>query len=153
MAKNKKTHFPVFADIRGKTAVIIGGGTVAARRAEILCGFDLSVCVVAPQICRQIQELTVYENLRIIHRSYCADDLAGAFLVIAATDRREINREIGEICRENGTLVNVADCHEESSFYFPAIAKNAEITVGITGNGCCHKQVAQTAQAIRELIE
>ena len=48
--------------------------------------------------------------LTIARRPFAPPDVAGAFLVVAATDRREVNRQVGQLARRQGDFVSVADC-------------------------------------------
>jgi siroheme synthase (precorrin-2 oxidase/ferrochelatase) len=73
--------------------------------------------------------------------------------VIAATDDRAVNRMIAAECTAKNIPVSIADCKEESSFYFPALICTDDLTVGITSDGRDHRAVSGAAQRIRELLE
>ena len=75
-----------------------------------------------------------------------------ADILLACTDDRELNRRIGEYGRNRRIPVNVCDAREESTFWFPAVALNDELTMGLVGNGASHGTVRQAAATLREII-
>ena len=75
-----------------------------------------------------------------------------ADILLACTDDRELNRRIGEYGRSRRIPVNVCDAREESTFWFPAVALNDELTMGLVGNGASHGTVRQAAAMLREII-
>ena len=130
--------FPFFMELSGKGCLVIGGGEVACRKAEILLGFDARVHLVSPEICGEIWDLQkVYSGNRLfLSERECKDaDFADIFLVIAATDDEKCNRWAAGLCRERHILVNVADCKELCDFYFPAVVKRGELVVGVSSSG------------------
>ena len=152
-ALRPRDHFPLFCDVRGKRALVVGGGAIAARRCATLCRFSFSVEVVAPQVCPSLEALAQQGLLTIARRPFAPPDVTGAFLVVAATDRREVNRQVGQLSRRQGAFVSVADCAQECTFFFPALVEQGDLTIGVTGNGKDHKAVARCAQKIREMLK
>ena len=82
-------HFPLFVDLTGKRCVVVGGGPVAARRADVLARFGAAVTVVSPVWSGSAG------NIQWLRRPYAPGDLDGAYLAIAATDRRDVNHRVG----------------------------------------------------------
>ena len=81
-------------------------------------------------------------------------DLAGAFLAVAATDDREVNRSVGEEARKLGIPVSVADRREECTFFFPAVCEHRGVTVGLVSHsGGDHRRAAEAASAVRKALE
>lgn len=125
-------YFPLFVDLHDKTVVIVGGGQVAARKAKTLLGFRARITVIAPHIC---EELTALPGIAIQRKPFANTDLLGACLAIAATDSRELNSRIAEICHAKKIPVDVADSREESTFLFPSVVSRGRLTVGISSAG------------------
>ena len=50
-------YFPIFIDLSDREILMIGGGTIAARRVKSLCGFAGQITVVAPAVCDAIRSL------------------------------------------------------------------------------------------------
>lgn len=143
----KGFRFPLFVDLNGKKAVVIGGGKIALRRTGVLLSFGAKVTVIAPQ-CEAVPEGAVF-----FQRRYEKGDLAGAFLAVAATNDRDVNRLVGQEAAERGILVSVADRKEESSFFFPAICTGNGLVAGIVSGGEEHKKTAAAARAVRTVLE
>ena len=140
-------RFPLFVDLAGRRAVIIGGGAVACRRAEVLKGFGAEVTLIAPRCKRQV------EGIDWQQRPYAPGDVAGAAIAVAATDDRAVNRAVGEEARALGVPVSVADCQEECTFFFPAVCTGENLVAGVTGRGTDHALTARAAKAIRATLE
>ena len=140
-------RFPLFLDLSGKSAVLIGGGAVASRRAAVLLSFGAKVTVISPVL------RTPMKGVVHMPRPYQPGDLEGAFLALAATDDRTVNHAVFLEARERGILVNVCDCPEECGFFFPAICRTDSLVAGVAGDGSDHRRTAQAAAAIRKTLE
>ena len=80
----QKDRFPLFCDIRGKKALVAGGGAVAARRCRTLCRFSFEILAVAPQLDPSILALERQGLLKTARRPFEPRDLEGAFVAVAA---------------------------------------------------------------------
>lgn len=147
-------YFPLFIDLEGKCCVVVGGGTVARRKVEVLLGFGPRVTVIAPKIQEEIRGMAKQwgENLRLLEREFLEGDLELAELVVAATGVEEVNRHISELCREKRIPVNVVDVKEECSFIFPALIREKDITVGISTGGSSPTIAQYLKKSFREAI-
>lgn len=136
-------YFPFFVDISGKNGVIIGGGKVAARKVEKLLLFGPNLTVIAPRIeaCIRTQEKQPQKDaaasLRFIERECRMEDLDRADFVIAATDDEALNGRISDYCKAKQIPINVVDDREKCSFFFPALVKEGDLTIGISTDGRC----------------
>ena len=140
-------RFPLFLDLTGKEAVVIGGGAVACRRAEVLSRYGAQVAMIAPRRKREIPGVTWQA------RPYAPGDLAGAAIAVAATDDRSVNKAAGEEARALGVPVSVADAPEECTFFFPAVCTGDGLSAGVVGRGDDHARTARAAKAIRAALE
>lgn len=146
-APEQPLRFPLFLDLTGKKVVLVGGGTIAARRIGTLRLFGCEIVVIAPELKAKAEGLTW------LQRPYAPGDLEGAFLAIAATGDREVNRQVGEEARRLGIPVSVADCEAECSFYFPAICTGEDLVAGVVSSGKDHHKTARAAREIRKVLE
>ena len=140
-------RFPLFVDLAGKAAVVVGGGAIGLRRAAVLQRFGARVTVIAPEIREKP------EGIAGLLRSYRPGDLAGAFLAVAAANDRAVNHAVYEEARDRGILVNVCDCPDECDFYFPAICQTETLVAGLVGDGSDHRRTARAAKAVRKTLE
>lgn len=142
--------FPLFIDIAGKTGLIVGGGKVALRKAEKLLEFGCQLCVVAPEVLPEFQNRP---EIAVALRPFTPEDLdCNPVLVIAATGDREVNRLVGQLAKERGIPVNVADSEEECSFYFPSCIQRGSLKVGLTTGGDCPSASGYYRQQIENLL-
>ena len=107
--------FPMFVDLTGRPCLIVGGGTVAARKAEKLRPYAPSLTVIAPEF------VPGFENCTLLPRPYRPGDEDGMSLVIAATGDPILNHAISTTCRAKNIPVNVVDDKEYCSFLFPCV--------------------------------
>ena len=149
--------FPLFVNLYGREALIIGGGKIATRRAKVLADFGCKLRVVTKAASADMEALVVdlskEDRARLHLREFSIEDLEGIKLVIVATDDREVNREIGLLCRGWGILVNVADSKEECDFYFPGIAKSGKLTAGILAGGQDHTLARKATEEVRKSLK
>ena len=125
-------YFPFFVDLEGREGLIIGGGTVAARKVRKLLPYGPRLTVAAPEI---LPELAGLPDVTLVHRAFSPDMLEGKFFVIAATGDAGVNRAAATLCRERGVLVNVVDDKDGCGFLFPALVKRGELSVGVCTAG------------------
>ena len=124
---------PVALNVQGKRCLIVGGGHVAARKAQSLVECDARIIVIAPQL---IEPFPVSEA-HIIHvpRPYEAGDCAGFTLVFACTDDSAVNAAVAAEATKLGILHNVVDDAEVSDFHAAATVRRGDICIGITTRG------------------
>lgn len=144
-------RFPLFMSLSGKTVTVVGAGKIASRRIKVLLEYGARIRVIAPQICAEIRALPGF--LEIIEREYERRDVSGSFMVIAATDSREVNQKAGADAKAEGIHVSVADSREECSFYFPAVIRKGGISIGLVSDGSDHAAAARTAGELREYLQ
>ena len=142
-------YYPLSVDLNGRKCVVIGGGAVAERKVEMLREFGAAVLVVSPQACSCIRLLALDGSIEYLPETYSPELLEGAFLAIAATDDREVNRAVSEDARSRGVLVNVVDDPELCTFTVPAYVRRGDVTIGISTAG----QGPALAKRIREILE
>lgn len=131
-------------ELRGARAVIVGGGRVAARRARTLLDAGLDVHVIAPTVLDDLRTLPV----TCVERAYRPGDLAGAALVVAATDSDTVNDAVTADARSLGVPVNHAGNAERSTLRFPAVVQRAGVQVAITTG----RELPMLAQALAEAV-
>lgn len=142
-------YFPFMIDIQKKDCLVVGGGSVAYRKVLELLEFGAEVTVVSPEICMEIMELP---DIRVIKKAYETKDVIGRFLVIAATNEEETNRNISKDCQERQILVNAVDIKDACSFIFPAIIKKKDLVVSISTSGNSPAGAAYLKQKIGQSI-
>jgi precorrin-2 dehydrogenase/sirohydrochlorin ferrochelatase len=125
------TLYPVSLVVAGRRCVVVGGGSVAARKASSLVAAGADVLVVAPEIADEVRELPV----ELAERPYRPGDLDQAWLVIAATDDPEVNRQVHADGAAARVWVNAADDPEACAFTLPAVLRRGPVTVAVSTGG------------------
>lgn len=124
-------YFPMFVDIEKKKCLIVGGGTVALRKVQVLQDFGADIVVVAPEVISKIKEYPV----TIYQRKFEKEDLQGCELVVAATDDAALNHEIAEAAQKQRIPVNAVDQQEDCSFIFPSYVREQELVGAFSSGG------------------
>jgi precorrin-2 dehydrogenase/sirohydrochlorin ferrochelatase len=128
-------YFPINLDIRGKTVVVVGGGTVAARKCQTLLAAGARVTVIAPTVTAPLRELAEKGRVSHLARKYSGGDLAGSFLVFASTDSHLVNRAVAKEAKNSGILADVVDAPEQSDFTSPAVVSRGGLMITVSTEG------------------
>ena len=128
-------YYPIYLDIREKRCVVIGGGDVAARKILRLLECGAVVSVVSRKLTTPLAAMA--ENGQIIHMNdnYDQQYLAGAFLVIGATDQEEVNDRIAADCRARGVMVNIVDDPGHCDFILPSLVNRGSLSIAVSTDG------------------
>lgn len=145
-------YFPFFVDIAGRNGLIVGGGRVALHKLEKLLPYGARLTVVAPEITESMAQCAQENDICVIKRAFAPEDLTGMRFVIAASDDRGVNAEVGELCGEKGILVNVVDDKEACSFLFPSLVKAGKLGIGISTEGASPEIAASVRSQIACMI-
>ena len=144
--------YPVYLELEGKQAVLIGAGSVAARKAKTLVAAGAGVRVVARNIEPAFQGLCEGLPIEIIQNDYSKEYIQDAFLVIAATNDNALNTQIFQDCQELKILCNVVDVPPLCNFYVPAVIRRGDLQLAIGTNGKCPAYAAHLRRKFEELI-
>ena len=129
------TYYPVYLNLRGRRCVIVGGGTVAEGKISRLLASGADICVVSPDATAGIRQFVADGSVRWEQRPYEEGDLDGAFIAIAATNIREVNRRIFEEAEQRGVMLNAVDDPPNCSFIAPSIVQRGPVTLAISTGG------------------
>ena len=130
-----KKYYPVNLDITNRRCVIIGGGDVAERKAERLIECGAQVTIVSPLLTPLLEERKKARQIVHVDRDYEEKTLHGAFMVIGATDRNEINAQISQDALSLGILVNNLDDPDKCNFILPSLVQQGDLSIAISTGG------------------
>ena len=142
-------YYPVFLDMDGRLAVVVGGGGVAEGKVTGLLEAGARVTVVSPSLTPALMSCADDHTVTWFARRYRAGDLAGAWLAVAATDDPATNIAVAEEAASAGILINVVDTPARCSFIAPAVVRRNDLTIAISTGG---KSPAM-ARKVREEME
>jgi precorrin-2 dehydrogenase/sirohydrochlorin ferrochelatase len=127
-----KAYYPAFLNLKGKTAVVIGGGKVAERKVVSLLKAGSDVKVISPKLTKRIEKEKLRGRIKHIPRQYRRGDLKNAFLVIAATDSPTINDRVS---KDAPSIVNVVDIPDLCNFIAPSVMNRGALNIAVSTSG------------------
>lgn len=142
-------YFPITVRLQEQQCLIVGGGEIAYRKLKSLLKADAKVSLVALEFSAQLIELADEYSLTLYQREFSEELVDNAYLVVAATDNKQLNIEVSEAARERRIWVNVVDDLELSTFIMPAIIDRSPLLVAVSTGGVS----PVLARKIREKIE
>ena len=142
--------YPIFLELEGCRSLVIGGGVVALRKAEVLLATGAKLVVVADEISDELKALCRENNAESIESKYRKEHLKAVKLVVAATDDNELNKQIYEDCQELGILCNVVDQPNLCDFFVPAIVRRGDLQIAISTDGRCPAYAAFLRKKLEE---
>ena len=153
MKKNGNPYFPMFVDLTDKKVVIAGAGTIAKRRIRSMIEFTDHLYVIAPEVNKELKEMEEAGKLTILRKTYEREDLYDASLVIAATNDHKINQDIYAACKCLGIPVNVCQDRDRCDFYFPGLAMQDNLVVGVSTSGQEKKRQKGIAGRLQQFLD
>ena len=128
-------YYPLMLDVRGRQAIVIGGDSVAAEKAAALVASGARVSVLSREFCAELLALAEQKQLTLRRKTYEPGDLAGAFVVIAATNDPQLIQAIWAETQERGQPVNIVDVPEYCSFILPSVLRRGQLTIAVSTEG------------------
>ena len=141
--------FPIFADLKDRLVLVVGGGAVAERKTLALLEACADVVVGAPELTPALAALAAEGRIRHLPGQFDPGWLRDVWLVVAATDDRAVNAAVSEAANARRVFSNVVDDPELSSFQVPSIVDRSPVIVAISSSGVA----PVLARRIRERIE
>jgi uroporphyrin-III C-methyltransferase/precorrin-2 dehydrogenase/sirohydrochlorin ferrochelatase len=142
-------YFPLFLDLAGKPVLLVGGGEVAARKYSLLREAGAQCIVVAPWLGEALSAALARGEITHHAREFAVSDIEGVWLVVAATDSRDVNSAVSAAANAARLPCNVVDDRELSSFIMPAIIDRSPVQIAVSTGGTS----PVLARLIRERLE
>lgn len=142
--------YPIFLEMSGRRAVVIGAGAVAARKVQSLLAAGARVVVVGEKVDTITPNVSQDANVELIKSKYSKNYLVGAVLVIAATDNHQVNQQIYKDCQELEILCNVVDEPELCDFFVPAVVKRGDLHIAVSTEGTCPAYAGHIRKKLEE---
>ncbi|HDX8645656.1 MULTISPECIES: siroheme synthase CysG [Aeromonas] len=142
-------YLPIFCRLDNKPVLLVGGGEVAQRKARLLLDAGAQLTVVAPELDPELAELAANGSIEWLAGEFAPAQLAGKWLVVAATDRREVNALVYQSANQARIFANVVDDPKRSSFIMPSIIDRSPLMVAISSGG----KAPVLARLLREKLE
>lgn len=140
-------YYPALLDLRGRPALVVGGGPVAARKAGALAAAGARVTAVSPRFCAALKR----RGVRRVRRAFRPSDLRGARVVVCATDDAALQQRVAALCERRAIPVNVVDVPERCSFIVPAHLRRGPLSFMVSTNGTGPALAAALRRELEEL--
>ena len=148
-----KAYYPIFADLNGRRCVVVGGGLVAQRKVTTLLSYGAAITVVGPTATRRLTAYARQRRIRLVLRRFTPGDLAGAWLVYAATDDPAVNGAVYRTALKRRVLTNVVDQTPLCTFIAPAIARRGGLTAAVSTGGGSPSLAKAVRDDIRRILD
>ncbi|MET1729048.1 siroheme synthase CysG [Yersinia enterocolitica] len=142
-------YLPLFADLKRRPVLVVGGGEVAARKIDLLHRAGAQVRVVAQTLSSELEQLHQDGRIHWLALDFLPEQLDEVFLVIAATNDTALNAAVFAAADKRHLLANVVDDQPRCSFIFPSIVDRSPLVVAISSAG----QAPVLARILREKLE
>lgn len=143
------SYYPICLELKGRRCLVIGGGGIAEHKVNSLLACEALVTVISPEVTPGLKDLIDQKKVAYRPKKYEEEDLDRAFLVIAATNRPEVNAQVYRDASRRNILVNVVDCPKYCNFIVPALIKRGDLLLSISTSG----KSPALAKKIREKLE
>ncbi len=144
--------YPIFLELGGRRVVLVGGGTVAVRKATALLEAGARLVVVAYKPNDAIVDLCTRHGAELIRARYSKEYIAEAVLVIAATNDPAVNEQVYRDCQELEILCNVVDEPKLCDFFVPAVVKRGDLQIAIGTEGYCPAYAGHLRQKLETMF-
>jgi len=141
--------YPIFADLAGRSVLVVGGGNVAERKVTALLEAGAAVHVGAPEFTPKLVAWAETGRISLICGEFDAAWLDRQWLVIAATSDTSVNAAVAAAAERLRIWANVVDDAALSSFQVPAVIDRAPLVVAVSTSGAA----PVLARLVREKIE
>jgi precorrin-2 dehydrogenase/sirohydrochlorin ferrochelatase len=119
-------------DLRGRRALVVGAGPVAARKVAGLLSAGAVVTVVAPDA---VPEIADDPDVRWHRREYRRGEAASYRLAITATNDPGVNEQVARDGDAANVFVNSADDPSNCTFILPSVVTRGDLQVSVSTNG------------------
>jgi precorrin-2 dehydrogenase / sirohydrochlorin ferrochelatase len=127
--------FPMFVKLRERLCVVVGGGPLAESKIPGLLAADAKIRVISPDITESLAAQAREGQIEWRRKTFEPGDLAGAYLVVAATSAVEVNHEIFHEAESCGILCNAVDDPDYCHFYYPSVVRRGALQIAISTEG------------------
>jgi precorrin-2 dehydrogenase / sirohydrochlorin ferrochelatase len=141
--------FPAFVKLAGRRCLVVGAGAVGEEKIRGLLRAGADVVVAAPRATPQVRAWAREGKVRWKRRKFRPGDLAGVFLVVAATSSPRLHQRLYRDARRRAVLCNAADDPTNCDFYYGAVVQRGSLQIAISTGG--HSPAL--AQRLKRLLE
>jgi precorrin-2 dehydrogenase/sirohydrochlorin ferrochelatase len=145
-------YYPIFLDLRGKKCLVVGGGGVARRKAEMLLEARAKVTLISPHLTPSLRELKKRGKVRYLARKYRKGDTKGFFLAYDASADPRVHRLVVKEAVDNHVLINVVDRPKLCDFIAPAVVQRGNLVIAVSTGGASPAMARKVRQRLERIF-
>lgn len=145
-------YFPAFLQLRGRPCLVVGGGSIALRKAQLLSSAGARLNIVAPRICDDLHAFALENDHSVRPRRFRPDDVNGHWLVVSATGDPDVDAAVFRHASDRGVFCNSVDDIASCSYITPAIVDRSPIVIAISSGGAAPVLARKLRAQIETLI-
>ena len=145
-------YFPVFLDGSKISAMVVGGGDVAARKIELLLKTTTNIVIMTASVTEGVERLINQHQLKWLKHNYKAGLLDGITLVIAATDNKTVNESIYHEAVKFNILANVVDQPALCTYITQAIIDRSPMIIALSSSGSAPILIRMLREQIEKIL-
>ncbi len=128
-------YLPIFINLRNKKCLVVGGGSVALRKINLLLKAQTKIECIAMNFCDDLIALSKTNDIDLVAKHFEPGDIRNYSAIISATNDESLNTLVSEVAHESGIPVNVVDSPDLSSFIMPSIVDRSPVVIAISSAG------------------
>lgn len=157
--------FPMFIELENEICLIIGGGKVALRKAEVLIDMGAEVHIISREFEPELRKLQAPERLEChvvdegplaaavwLEQNARREGIGNVAMLICATDDERVNHQMVLWARKNRIPANSATNPADCDFYFPSVVRRGNLMVGISTGGRTPALSRMVSRQIQEAL-
>lgn len=127
-------YYPIMLKMKGKRAVVVGGGKIAERKIKGLLDAGADILVISPEVTDKILRLATDKTIKWEQKSFEPADIKGAFLVITAVNERAVNQSVQDSITDQQLFCR-SDDQGEGNFIQPSLFRQGKLTIAVSTSG------------------
>lgn len=127
--------FPMFVKLRDRRCMVVGGGHIAEGKIPGLLAAEAKIRIIAPEVTESLAARARDGQIEWLRKTFEPADLAGAYLVVAATSDTDLNHEVFREAEALGILCNAVDDPDYCHFYYPSVVRRGALQIAISTEG------------------
>ncbi len=144
--------YPIYFDLKNKTAIVIGGGPVALRKIKSLAAAEARIICIAPKIMNGIKTI---KNIATCSENFTLKHLAkyDPVILINASGDKKIDSMVTKSVKDKNILYNSVDNPAACNFYVPAVIRKNDLMISISTGGAAPFMAAYVKRKLADMID
>lgn len=148
--------YPVFFKLDKLKMLVVGAGEVGFEKMHFILKSspNAHITIVAPWAREEVAQLieSGQYDIKWKQKEFDALDIVGHDLIVAATNFKDVNKQVHHAAKQQDKLINVADTPDLCDFYLGSIVTRGHLKVAISTNGKSPTFAKRFRQVLEEVL-